>query len=211
MDLMRFPRKGGLAALIAPMFFTVAELARADSDLTSPAIDRSIFKEGAVKSFQAKSGEWISRCDEIVQLKKRICNLVAAVRDDLGRDRGVVIVATDQSGKLNILIKLLTPIVVSAPIAVEASFPLKRERKGMMMNYRRYESPIVCSETCSFMFSADSRLLYALNQGEAAKIAALVTKGEMNWSRIGPLERVELHFSGEGFSQALTDAMAIRK
>jgi hypothetical protein len=208
---MRFPRKGGLAALIAPTFFMVAELARADSDLTSPAIDRSIFKEDAVKSLQAKSGEWISRCDEIVQLKKRICNLVAAVRDDLARERGVVIVATDQSGKLNILIKLLTPIVVSAPIVIEASFSLKGERKGMTMNYKRYESPIVCSETCSFMFPAESRLLYALSQGEAAKIAASVAKGGTNWSRIGPLERVTLHFSGAGFSQALTDAMAIRK
>jgi invasion protein IalB len=192
---MQFPLDGLMLSTRADLFtlvlvsFITANPAQSDTYLTTPAIDKSIFKEDAVKSLQSKSGEWISRCDEIVSLKKRVCNLIAAVRDNKNRDRGVVIIATDRVGKLSVLVKLLAPLAVSEPILIEASFRIKIKTKVTIVTYQRYASAIVCSDTCNFMFAAESQLLFALNKGESAKITASFVRGDINLSRIGPIER----------------------
>jgi hypothetical protein len=183
--------------------------AQALDPLSSPAIDASIYKEGYVRQFEKQFESWTARCEEIVQLRHRVCNLLAGAYDDHGERRGTILLATDEAGRPTFMIAIKLPVRVSIPIEVETAFRTKAKKKFVQMDYRDAFSAILCDTTCKYMFTADQRLVFSLNEGNVVKIVFHgVGRRDGLVLAHGESDAVELAVHGEGFAQALQACLA---
>ena len=176
--------------------------------LTRPAIDRNIIRSEAVRTFELRHGDWIVRCDEVAVARTRVCNLIAPVRDATGRDRGVLIIATDASGRLGVMVKMLAPLVVAHPLIVAASFPVERKgskRKPVLVQFRKEARAVPCSETCGFVFPADPKLIFALNGGNDLHIDITTPTRPAGWAPLIEIRSEALRVSASGFAKSLSD------
>lgn len=180
--------------------------------LSSPAIDTSIYKEGSIRTTQIEFGSWTALCQEIVQLRRRMCNLSSRVRDQNGHDVGNVLFATDDTGKPTIMVSLKPPIAVSEPIEVVANFKIIENKnnahtktKLVELAYRRAILPILCDVACKYMFPAEPKLIFSLNEGgEILIVAPLVSvAAETALSTSIKIQVARLSIQGRGFAQAL--------
>lgn len=178
--------------------------------LSSPAIDASLYSEGSIRKFQKQFDAWTARCDEIAQLKYRVCNLLAGAYDAKGVRRGTILLATDDAGKPTVLIAINPPVRVSMPIAVETAFTTKSRKRLVRVAYKSEFSAILCDAACKYMFPADQRLIFALNEGNVVKIFFHGAEKGVT-SPLHPDARdgaIELAVQGTGFARALQASLA---
>ena len=196
-----------LGAVIGLLFIPSAHAVDA---LSSPAIDASIYKAGFVHQFEKRFEAWTTRCEEIAQLRRRVCNLLAGAYDDNGERRGSILLATDEAGTPTVMIAINLPVRVSIPIKVETAFKTKSKKKFVQMGYRDEFPAILCDTTCKYMFPADQRLVFSLNEGNVVKIVfhGVERRDGSAARRHGESDAVELAVHGKGFAQALQASLA---
>lgn len=145
-------------------------LAAADPPIASPAIDESLFKEGAIQLREFNSGAWYAKCQEIVKVKKLICNLLSSLPGQDGRPSGSILIATTDTGVPAVLIVLPKEVSLGRPISVKSSNLSSVEGRAVKVEYNTVASSPRCEETCKYMFPLDPRLVFTLNAGEPASI-----------------------------------------
>lgn len=201
----RKPRRRLAAAPRAGLALALALLsagaACAQDSLAAP-LDLPLFREDAVRLVETRHGDWLVKCQEIVPLRRRFCNIAAPLRDGGGRARGVFLVTTDHAGKPGILLKIESPLVVAQPVIISARFDAVARKRKAPVHYERKASPVLCAATCDFVFPLDSELAFALNAGVEIKVAiADYVSGD--W-RTGFFARPEtLSLGGARFDEAL--------
>ncbi len=198
----------GLVATCAAVAWSSAALAQAT--VASPAIDTSIFKEGAVEDRDFKFEDWYAKCRQIVKIKKRVCNLLSNLTDELGQVGGSVIIASTDAGIPAMLIALPREITQEKPIAVESNTISKVEGKAVKVEFANTVSPMVCDTSCKYMFPLDSRLVFILNAGDGLAVtgpAPTLPEAGKKLSKDKPRSLSKTYtISGRGFASALKES-----
>ncbi len=118
------------ALLLAVFFGPLAALAQAPhggaqapagDQLTSVAIDPSLFREGAIKRFSGTHEAWSFVCDEVAKMKKRFCSLRTTVKNEAGRVVAGLTVSTGEDGRPAALLRMAAASFNEAGIEVSAA------------------------------------------------------------------------------------------
>ncbi len=199
----------GLAAAVA--FAGGCNEGLAQTAVATPAIDTSIFKDGAVEDKKFKFDDWSANCRQIVKIKKRVCNLLSSVVDYRGDIGGSVIIASTDTGIPAMMIALPFEMAQEKPIAVRASSIGKVDGKVVKVEFETTSRPMICDTSCKYMFPLDSRLVFILNAGETISIASPAPEGAtVRLRNDKPNQLIKsLTISGRGFAEALTESTKV--
>lgn len=201
-------RRFFIGLLATVMAVALSDAALAQATVATPAIDTSIFKEGAVEDRDFQFDDWHAKCRQIVKIKKRVCNLLSSLTDNLGQIGGSVIIASTDSGIPAMLIALPREITQEKPIAVASNTISKVDGKAVKIEFANTVSPMICDTSCKYMFPLDSRLVFILNAGEGMAVTApaQVQVGK-KYSKDNPKSLSKPYtISGRGFAQALVES-----
>lgn len=167
----------------------------------------SLYKPEAIRLVEGMYGEWLLRCQEIIPLQKRFCNISAPLRGADGGVRGIVLLTTDKAGKPGVLVKLDLPVAVGKPAIVSSAFSVKRDKGAAVpVRYEQTITPHFCGRTCDYVFPLDQKLVFALNSGNNADIA--VVRDILPAWRKGEVRPEKLTVRGDGFAAALAASTA---
>ncbi len=194
-----------LKSVVLAAFLTSWGVASAQTPIATPAIDESLFREGAVQARQFDSGHWHANCREIVKIKKRICNLLGEMPSDGTVANGSILIATTDNGVPAVMIAIPQEVSRKQPISLTASNIGKVDGRVVKIDYSTVANVTECDATCKYMFPLDPRLVFVLNAGESAtvyvpreeaqqKVGSKKTKKE---------EKPVYTIPGEGFAEAL--------
>lgn len=199
--VVRCVRASCIAILVATCSFN--EVAAQDS-IATPAIDESLFKDGAVEQKEATYDAWHLKCQQIVKMQRRFCNLLSTVVDREGKEIGSVLLATDDTGNPAMMIAFGWPLRLDKPLLISpASPPVTSKKKG---NYEKAVRATQCDGSCKFLFPADSQLIVALNAGEDIVLKGYRARpldGAPWFWPFAKTDAVELRIRGKGFAEAL--------
>ena len=205
------------AALVGG-FWVLATLAFAQNPIASPAIDESLFKEGSVQLREFNSKAWFAKCQEIIKIKKRVCNLLATLPGTEGRPDGSILIATTDAGVPAVMIVLPKEISEGRPISVRSSNIGKIDGRAIKVEYNTVAVSQLCDVTCKYMFPLDARLVFTLNAGEpalvfvpaeqpvSAPVPVPKTRDRKQNHKVEKVEKVvppSYTIPGEGFADAL--------
>lgn len=196
-----------IAGAALALMIVYPDFCQAQDTIASPAIDPTIFKDGAVKAKEFQFDAWYARCQEIIKIKKRVCNLLSSLRDSSNIEAGSVIIATTDTG--------IPALMIASPIAVgpnrtmrlESSHLSKIGGKVVKVEYKENSKPMVCDPRCKYMLPLDSRLVFTLNSGEDLKVSFVDPKNEAAQSKKPTSSHVSFEnylVSGSGFSATLS-------
>jgi invasion protein IalB len=206
------PRSSGMNPFLKwaliPMSFVLP--ASAQDSFSSPAIDPSIYRDGAIENIRKEFDSWTAICREVKNTRQRVCNLVSQVVNVDGAEFGTLVLATDDQGKPAMMLELKAPIVVSAPVKLQTQFPAKENQKSIKVPYQSEQGPLICARFCKYVFYAEPKLIFSLNEGNDVVIAFLAASpSDVAPSR--PLPKgmpVRLIVHGKGFAAALQASLA---
>jgi invasion protein IalB len=163
-------RRFELTCAVFVMLCMAISAAAADPPIASPAIDDSLFKEGAIQRRELDSGAWYAKCQEIVKVKKLICNLLSSLPNQNGGPSGSILIATTDTGVPAAMIVLPKDVSLGRPISVKSSNLSSVDGRAVKVEYSTVASSVRCDDTCKYMFPLDPRLVFILNAGESASI-----------------------------------------
>jgi invasion protein IalB len=177
---------------------------------SSPAIDTSVYRDGMVQDLTLEFDAWTAVCREIKTTRQRVCNLVTKIIGRDGAEYGSFVLATDDQGKPALLLSLKPPIVVSSPLKVQSEFTAMEDNKPIKLAYQSEQTPLICEQLCKYMFFAEPKLMFALNEGSDVSIVFhAVSPSEISESRLLPKGRpIKLAIRGKGFAKALQASLA---
>jgi len=178
-----------------------------DMPLASPAIDESLFKEGVVENRETKFEAWYAKCQQIVKIQKRVCNLLSSVADKDGQTVGSVLVATDDKGTPAMMISLSTAVLPDKPLVIKTKFAAKTGKKSKDVNYKKSVLAVQCETGCKFVFPLDTKVVFSLNAGNDVELTALVPPTPDAKKPKKPVV-TSLVISGRGFADALEASSA---
>ena len=78
----------------------------AGPSLTSPAVDRSLYREGAVRRLTGTFGPWTLVCDEVTRLKQRVCSLRTTAHAASGAAVANLTFSTGEDGRAAALMRI---------------------------------------------------------------------------------------------------------
>lgn len=199
-----------ILALLCFVVLTTSGAVRAQDSLATPAIDASLFKDGAVQERETQFASWYLRCQEIVKLNHRVCNLLSRVVDKDGQGRGSILLATDDKGQPAILIALDQAIVSDRPIQLESSYSVESKKKPVVVEYKQSVASSNCDKSCKFVFYADPKLVFAMNEGRdiSVKVFKAKASGQGKATKENKDDVVALVVRSDGFAGALKAAGA---
>ena len=192
------------AVLVAVAVFSSEALAQ--ESVATPALDTSIFKDGEVESKSFGSGEWYAKCQQIVKIRRRICNLLSSVSDNSGKLIGSVIIATTDAGIPAMMISIPSEISLKREISVYGSHLSQVDGKVVKVEFAQAVNAMICDSTCKYMFPLDPRVVFILNAGEGLKISsAPMESGAQNKKKKPVTVAVasNMIINGNGFAEVL--------
>lgn len=177
----------------------------AQAPLATPALDDSLFKDGAVQLREFNSGSWYAKCQEIVKISKRICNLLSTLPGNNGEANGSILIATTDTGVPAVLIALPQSISKGRSIEIKSSNLGKVDGKAVKVEYSTVAASTRCDDTCKYMFPLDPRLVFTLNAGESASVFVPAEEPPAHGSKKKPKkpEAPLYTIPGNGFADAL--------
>jgi len=199
----------GIASLIIACSVNVAA---AQSAIATPAIDSSLFKDGAVEQKEATYGAWHLKCQQIVKMKRRVCNLLSSVLDKDGKQVGSVLLATDDTGNPAMMIAFGWPVRLDKPLLISAGTATTSSKKKSKGSYEKAVGAAQCDGSCKFVFPADSELIVTLNRGETISLKAYRSQPIAGTPWLWPLAKgdaADFRINGQGFAQALNASTEI--
>jgi invasion protein IalB len=196
------------------------------SAFMSPAVDRSIFREGEVQRVSADFQSWRVVCDVVERLNQRFCSLFGAGKDQDGRTVVRVVVTTSDDGQPAALLHLPVSVGVGSPVEITAvpapaqSQPEEKAKEtkskaASKKDNKKSEQPqrlvvVSCdSKSCMTLWKLSSEQIRTLN----AVGALHVRFSFMTVPAAGPggktsLVPVEAAINGVGFAEAVNASMA---
>lgn len=192
-------------AVLVVLCMTITAAA-ADPPIASPAIDESLFREGALQLREFNSGAWYAKCQEIVKIKKLICNLLSSLPSQNGEPSGSILIATTDTGVPAVMIALPKEISLGRPISIKSSNLSSVDGQAVKVEYTAVVSSVRCEETCKYMFPLDPRLVFILNAGESASIFVPAEEAPSAAQHKKKSKKVVLPLytiQGTGFAEAL--------
>lgn len=203
-------RRIGLRLLVLFSVATFGLGAQAQETVATPAIDPSIFKDGEVENRDFKFGEWYAKCQQIIRIKRRICNLLSSVADAGGKTAGSVIIATTDAGIPAMMISVPTEVTQRKAISVDASHLGKVDGSVVKVEFSQVVNPMICDNTCKYMFPLDPKLVFILNAGEGIRVSTppkeRVAKKTKKKPPVPVPETKVMTISGQGFSETLAQS-----
>ena len=163
--------QSSVLATIVTAIATTAGAALAGDLFSSPAFDPELYRPETLRQTNAVFDSWTVRCQELVPLRRRICNLISPiVVDPGGRPVGSVLMSTDDKGKPSMLIQIPPPVAVENPIVLSATISLGSDQKSMAQmkqkntpsayKYTRTLPVEICRPVCTLLAKLDSNSLY---------------------------------------------------
>ncbi len=158
------------SAVVAPV-----NGARAQDPLAKPAFDETLFKDGAIRMREQQFGAWYLKCQEIIKVRQRVCNMLSMINDSEGNALGSALIATNDAGEPTMMLSIAAPIHPDRPITLETSFETPGKKKKMVkVAHKRTVKAFRCDTTCKFIFPFESKLAFALNTGSDLSITTVV-------------------------------------
>jgi invasion protein IalB len=180
-------------------------------NITTPAIDVSMFREGEVQRVNATFGAWSTVCDEIKRLNQRFCSLKAVMRDMNGQNIAHVTVSTSDNGKPAAIVRVGagTHIGTGAHIRIEP-VSMKGAKKSTSIDHPI--SFVTCDKAgCNAIWSLTHAEISALNKGAKIyiRIAQVRPFGPLVPVMSSPerLTMLEASVEGNGFAQAVNSTL----
>lgn len=184
-----------------------------DSQYAGPAINRDVFKEGAVRRTEASFSNWRVVCDEVTAERRRFCSLFGSGQSADGKTMGAIVVTTTREGRPAAMLHLPYGVALRSGLTITATPGAAAANARRDKNNRPTKLIFVLCDTQGCM------TLWPLT---AAQLNALMTGGtltvrfqSMTLARIagptpvlaGAAER-EMAISGLGFSEAVKASLA---
>jgi invasion protein IalB len=207
---------GRAGAVLTALTMTSTSLAgtpQLDSQYAAPAINRDVFKEGAVRRTEASFENWRVVCDEVTAERRRFCSLFGSGKTVDGSMVGGIVVTTTREGRPAAMLHLPYGVALRAGVTIAATPGLTAAGSRRDKNNRPVKLVFVLCDTQGCM------TLWPLT---AAQLNALMTGGtltvrfkSMTVARMagptpvlaGAAER-EMAISGLGFSEAVKASLA---
>ncbi len=200
-----------LLSIIILFSFTCVMSPALAQNLTTPAIDATLFREGEVKRINLQFGAWSTVCDEIKRLQQRFCSLKAVIRDGQNQPVARITVSTNDKGRPAAIVHVAagTHIGTGAQIRINPASQ-KPNKTTSIPDYG--VSFISCdSQTCSAIWSLTNADINALNKGASIhiKIAKVKPFGPLVPFISSPdrLTMLEGSVEGTGFAQAVNSTL----
>ena len=213
-----------MAALKATILWAQILIAAASSaaaqqaeTLTSPAIDATLYRDGAITRFSGQHDAWRYVCDEVKQLKQRFCSLRTDVRDISGALLAEMTVSTGEDGRPAALLRMASnqltddgvDIVSGPPPAMGAPGQQPGQPKAAKKTvYRVY--PAACeSGVCQLIWTLQPGQIAALNSGAGLLMRYAVAPSGVAPAISAPKSppTIEANIRGAGFVTALADSL----
>jgi len=223
---------GLLTGLMVSMTAAVAQTptpARAPSSSTfmSPAIDRSVFREGEVQRVSGDFQSWRVVCDVVARLNQRFCSLFGAGKDQGGRTVVKVVVTTSDDGQPAALLHLPVSVGVRSPVEIttvpapDQSQPKTKaktaskaaSKKGNKKSGQPQRLVVVScdSKSCTTLWKLSPEQLGTLNTAGALHVHfAMMTVPAAGPGALAKMSSVPVDavIDGVGFADAVNASMA---
>lgn len=114
---------GATAALLFVLTTVSASLAgtpEPESLYVGPAINRDVFREGAVRRMEASFQKWRVVCDEVIAERRRFCSLFGAGQTE-GKMVGGIVVTTTREGQPAAMLHLPYGVSLRSGLTVAAA------------------------------------------------------------------------------------------
>ena len=183
---------------------------RAEVQVATPAIDASIFKDGEIEDRNFGFGDWHAKCQQIIKIKRRICNLLSTVATD-GRKIGSVIIATTDTGIPAMMIAIPEENSSKKAIFVTATHLGSVSGKAVKVEFSQVVNPMLCDSTCKYIFPLDPKLVFILNAGGNVQILPFKEDIVRRNKKIKPpthSEAKSMTIVGLGFAETLNKSTA---
>lgn len=143
--------------------------------LTSPMMNRAIFRDGQVQRLTGQFGAWTVVCDEIASLKQRYCSLRSStLRTSDGRGT-VVDVSTGDDGKPAALLHL--PVAVSVAFGVSVDAGTVAVKGSRTAKAQRKLTIVTCNDKeCLAVWNLRAPDIQALNTGSGVTFTVCTTR-----------------------------------
>lgn len=208
------------AAKIGAVLFLASasvEAGRAQSaeQFASPAIDRSVFKEGEVRRLRGEFKEWEAVCDEIPRLKQRFCSLFGQGKDKDGRTQLSIVVTTSDDGVPAAMLRLPLAVIRQQGVEVSAA-PVVAANKGDKA--KRPEAPVRLrivdcdSVACTTVLRLTPGFVAALSSGGGLGVRFALPRQEAAAPGGASVpQAIDATISGSGFAEAITATLEREK
>lgn len=195
-----------LACASIVMIITMCGVAWSQNELASPAIDTTIFKDGAVSLREFGFGKWHAKCQEILKIKKRVCNLLSNIYESDDIVVGSVLIATLDNGLPAVVLAFAPSKSKGEDISIDASDILRVDGKLVKVSYANVLKNTICDAGCKYMFPLDPRLVFLLNSGKSARVERLMGSVEHSDSKRGhKVSKEKFYIDGNGFAKTLAE------
>ncbi len=184
-----------------------------EESVATPALDTSIFKDGEIESRAFSDGEWHAKCQQIVKIKKRICNLLSSVLDKDGKIIGSIIIATTDAGIPAMMISIPSEISSKKEISVVGAHLSKIAGRVVKVEFSQIINAMICNNTCKYMFPLDPKLVFILNGGESLTVSpspSPIKGGPLDAKKKlqAVIEANNMIIPGRGFAEILAKSTA---
>lgn len=109
-----------LLFVLPPVSTSLAGTADRESLYVGPAINRDVFKEGAVRRIEASFQNWRVVCDEVTAERRRFCSLFGAGQTE-GKMVGDIVVTTTREGQPAAMLHLPYGVSLRSGLTVAAA------------------------------------------------------------------------------------------
>ena len=139
--------------------------------MSSPAIDRDMFRAGEVTRIERDFAGWRMVCDEVKKLRQRFCSLRSLAFDARGKAVASIVVSTGDNGRPAALITLPLGITLGKKVLM-TSAGIKGRAAPVKLDF----NPLLCTtEGCKIIWSLTPADIDALRGGANFHLAFAAT------------------------------------
>ena len=153
---------------------TTASADEIDAGLTSPMMNRAIFRDGQVQRFTGQYGAWTVVCDEVASLKQRYCSLRSSTLQTSDGRAAVVDISTGDDGKPAALLHLPVAVSVAFGVSVDAEIAAVKGRSKTQAQQKLIIATCNGRE-CLAVWNLRAVDIQALNAGGGVTITVCTT------------------------------------
>ena len=139
--------------------------------MSSPAIDRDMFRAGEVTRIERDFAAWRMVCDEVKKLHQRFCSLRSLALDAQGKAVASIVVSTGDNGRPAALLTLPHGVSLTRPVAIFTEPNGSKAKAGRIDTH-----PLTCeADGCKIIWSLTPADIDALRGGANFHLAFAAT------------------------------------
>lgn len=204
---------GAMLTALAMASTSLAGTSQLDSQYAAPAINRDVFKEGAVRRMEGRFENWRVVCDEVTAERRRFCSLFGSGKTADGSMVGDIVVTTTREGRPAAMLHLPYGVALRAGLTVAATPGSSATGSRRDKNNRPVKLVFVLCDTqgCMTLWPLTAAQLNALMTGGSLTVrfkSMTVTRMAGPTPVLGGAAEREMAISGLGFSDAVKASLA---